>query len=77
MDIFIVADVVYIDNIGVWQFGSRLGFLAEADDKIVVVAVFWMKYFYGDDPVQEDILCFVHAGHAACAYFFQYLVSVI
>ena len=33
-----------------------------------------MKYLYGDDPVQEDILCFVHAGHAACAYFFQYLV---
>ena len=77
MDIFIVADVVYVDDIGMGQFGSRLCFLTETNDKVVVVAVFCVKYLDRDDTVQEDILSLVYAGHAACTYFFQYLVSIV
>ena len=77
MDIFIVADVVYIDDIGMGQFSSRLRFLPKTNDKIVVVAVFCMKHLDCDDTIQENILGLIYAGHAACAYFFQYLVSIV
>ena len=77
MHIFVITNIIYIYDIGVGQLGRRLSFLAEPDDEIVVVSVFGMKDLDGDDAVQQNILRLVDDGHAAGAYFLQYLVSVV
>ena len=66
---FIIAYVKYINNIRMCQSGCCLSLASEFPDKGFVLPKFRLQHLNRNKTVQLMILCFIHIGHAACAYF--------
>lgn len=65
VDIAVAAHVVDTHNIWMGQFARGLGFMAEADDEIVVLRKTAVQNFDCHNPVKKDIPGLVYISHSA------------
>ena len=61
------AHVVYFDDVRVAEHRYRLGLVAEAPYKIIIVGVFVLQDLYGNSPVFMKVNSLVDLCHAAYA----------
>ena len=72
-----VADVIHLDNIGMGKNSNRLGLILETTAKFLVRKKFFFKYFNGNDPVVDIVVCLIYDRHTSDTDYLLNFISAV
>ena len=63
----VFINVIDIDNVGIYEFGQRVGFTSETSDCRLIVTQIKTQKLNGNITIQNQVMCQVNVGHASFA----------